>query len=68
MNKMGGSRSSPLMELTKISSWCLAHSLEIKAQHLPGKVNVTADYLRDRKDWILDPGLFALLNKRWGPL
>ena len=44
----------------------------LKAQHLPGKENLNADFmcrhLRDRTDWILNPTLFDLINQMWGPL
>ena len=41
------------------------------AQHIPGRLNLTADFLsrflRDRTDWILNPDVFAVLNEHWGP-
>ena len=73
VNKMGGTRSRVLVELTKrIFSWCLQRQIRIQAQHLPGKVNVTADFLsrhlRDRSDWVLNTSIFKAINRVWGPL
>lgn len=73
VNKMGGTRSAQLTELAKkIWSWCMDRQLVIRAQHLPGKLNVTADFLsrhlRDRTDWILNPDIFDKINRHWGPL
>ena len=73
INKMGGTRSQDLIALTKrIWSWCLERKLRLSDQHIPGKLNLTADFLprflRDRTDWILNPDIFAALNKHWGPL
>ena len=73
INRMGGTRSQQLTDLTKIIwDWCIQRQIEISAQHLPGKLNVTASFLsrhlRDRIDWILYPDLFAKINSRWGPL
>ena len=73
INKMGGTRSQDLMVLArKIWAWCLDQHIEISAQHVPGKLNIKADflsrYLRDRTDWILHPDLFARINDQWGPL
>ena len=73
INKMGGTRSQDLIALTRrIWTWCLERKLQLSAQHIPGKLNLTADFLtrflRDRTDWILNPDIFAALNKHWGPL
>ena len=70
INKMGGTRSQDLIDLTKVIwSWCLARDLKLSAQHIPGKVNITADFLsrflRDRTDWVLNPKIFTALNQLW---
>lgn len=45
---------------------------EATAQHIPAKLNLTADFLsmflRDRTGWILNSDIFAALSKYWGPL
>jgi len=44
---------------TQILTWCMQREIRLIAQHLPGKVNIIADYLSryllDRTDWILNP-------------
>ena len=72
INKMGGTWSQNLVALTKsIWTWCLERKLPLSAQHIPGRLNITADFLsrflRDRTDWILNPDVFAALNEHWGP-
>ena len=72
INKMGGTRSPDLIKLTKLVwSWGLANKLSLIARHIPGKVNITADFLsrflRDRTDWVLNREVFRALNKLWGP-
>ena len=61
MNKMGGTRSPDLIALTRrIWAWCLERKLQLSAQHIPGKLNLTADFLsRDSTDWILNLDIFA---------
>ena len=52
--------------------WCLHHNILIKAQYLPGVLNIPVDgesqLFLDHHDWKLDPLLFAELNQVWGPL
>ena len=73
INKLGGTRSPPLIAQTKqIFAWCLQRQIRVFAQHLPGKANLTADYLsrylRDRTDWTLNANVFRVINQHWGPL
>ena len=73
INKMGGTKSPILVQLAKdLWQWCIQREIHLKAQHLPGKLNFTADFLsrhlRDRSDWILDMELFSMINRRLGPL
>jgi len=53
-------------------AWCLGRQIRIEAQHLPGKANITADFLsrhlRDRTDWILNNDIFRAIKQTWGPL
>ena len=70
----GGGTESPLStQLVKeLWQWCLQWDIHLRAQHLPGKLNFTADFLsrhlRDRSDWILDEELFSMINSTLGPL
>ena len=73
INRLGGTRSQVLVNISKeLWLWCLQRGIVLKAQHLPGKENLNADFmschLRDGSDWILNPALFDLVNQMWGPL
>ena len=73
INRLGGTRSPILVDLTKkMFAWCLERQIRIQAQHLPGKINLRADFLsrhlRDRTDWILNAKIFTAINRIWGPL
>ena len=73
INHLGGTKSKILVNISKnIWLWCLQRGITLKAQHLPGKENLKADFmsrhLRDRTDWVLNPALFNLINQTWGPL
>ena len=73
INKMGGTRSQQLVSLARtVWEWCLLHQITLQAQHLPGVLNWTADFLSrhltDRSDWILEEQVFTVLNRWWGPL
>lgn len=47
--QMGGQDQTPLTALAKeVWVWCLERRLDIRAQHLPGKQNITADFLSRR--------------------
>ena len=43
----------------------------VHAEHIPGRLNVTADYesrhFNDSSNWKLDPDLFLALNQMFGP-
>ena len=63
INRLGGTRSQVLVNISKeLWLWCLQRGIALKAQHLPGKENLNADFmsrhLRDRTNWILNPALF----------
>lgn len=73
INHLGGTKSQMLVNIAKeLWRWCLQRRTALKAQHLPGKDNLNADFmschLRDRTNWILNPSLFSLINQMWGPL
>ena len=72
INKLGGTRSQILVEWTqRMFAWCVGRRIRIEAQHLPGKANITADFLSrhlsDRTNWILN-NIFRAINQTWGPL
>ena len=65
--RMGGIHSSSLSNLAiEVWKWCIARSIRIHAEHLPGKENVQADWqshhCRDSSDWKLDEEVFAKLD------
>ena len=75
VNKLDGTKSPRLIALTKqIFAWCLHRQIRVSAQHLPGKENLTAEFLsrhlRDmyRTDWMLNGKIFKAINQYWGPL
>ena len=73
INKYGGTVSPELNQLTKeIWSWCLERNITLKASHLAGTLNLTADeesrVMRDRSDWMLCPRVFSKINQITGPL
>lgn len=72
VNHLGG----PCPRLTEIATaiWSEACRLKIslQARHLAGKMNLIADRLsrltpRSTYSWSLHPGIFQLLDHRWGP-
>ena len=73
INRMGGMKSPLLVHLVKeLWQWCLQRGIQLRAEHLPGKKNLMADFLsrhlRDRSDWILNREMFSMINQRLGPL
>ena len=73
INHLGGTKSRTLVKISKdLWSWCLNKGISLQAQYLPGKLNLSADFmsrhLTDRTDWILNPSIFSCLNEMWGPL
>ena len=62
LNRMGGTHSVALCNLAmQIWKWCLERNIfiHVRAKHLPGKLNVRADwhsqYTQDCNDWQLHP-------------
>ena len=73
INKLGGTVSPQLNQLTRdLWLWCMDRNITLKAVHLAGKLNVTADeesrVMKDRSDWMLCPKIFKKINKEMGPL
>ena len=82
INRMGGTHSTALSDLAvAIWKWCLEREITIHAEHLPGKLNVRADwesrhavwrYLPpnpppDSSNWMLRRDVFLQLEEIWGP-
>lgn len=72
VNKMGGTHSQAMSMLAiRIWKWCIAKSIRIHAEHLPGKENIRADWesshFNDSSDWKLDSKIFASLEETMGP-
>ena len=74
LKKMGSSKSMDLNKQTaEIYTWAESRKITIIPNHLPGKLNTEADKLSreimpDWADWMLDPEIFKLLEKKLGPL
>lgn len=63
LNKRGGTKSSTLAQLAvEIWTFCLSHNIWITARHLPGVLNVEADFasrnFNNRTEWTLDRKIF----------
>jgi len=72
INKMGGAKKGVLDSHARMLwDWCLARRITLRAEHLPGLLNVTADAESrakpDPADWKLDQRLFRVLNQSFGP-
>ena len=73
INRMRGTKLPLLVYLVnELWQWCLQKGIQLRAEHLPGKKNLMADFLsrhlRDRSDWILNREIFSMINQRVGPL
>lgn len=72
INKHGGTRSLPLLELaTEVWNWCIHHKIMIQAQHISGIHNTIADMESRRtffkNQWQIKPSTFQQINQLWGP-
>ena len=72
INKMGGTHSRELMEITaQVWEWSIPRNIMISAEHLPGKLNTTADHESrlkgDSSEWMLDPAVFHQIMEALGP-
>ena len=69
INKMGGTVSSLCIQIVlDLWDWCLKRDISMKAELIPGKENVIADWEsthhQDSSSWGLDPFIFqTLINK-----
>lgn len=71
LNRLGGTRSYTLCQLAiSVWDWCLRKGITVHADHLPGRLNVRADFAsrnwNDNSDWMLDPAIFSRLQNRLG--
>ncbi|CAG8487821.1 11863_t:CDS:2 [Gigaspora margarita] len=72
LNHQGGTISQELSLLAEnIWNLCLNQKIKIIAQHLPGKLNIQADWASRvrpmQQDWQLNPMIFNQLWEKWGP-
>lgn len=72
VNQKGGTRSAKLCNLAlELWNWCLDRDVTVHAEHLPGRLNVIADFesrnVNDSSDWQLDPVIFHRLQHLYGP-
>ena len=70
INKCGGTRSESLRVLAlELIRWCEIRHISIQAFHIPGLTNSIADYhsrfFSDSSDWMLDPEIFAKIQRIW---
>ena len=68
-NKQGGTKSCQMVIIAKkIWDWAIKHQVQVSAEHLPGKQNVTADKLsrelNDNLEWSLDREVFCKLIRK----
>ena len=72
INKMGGAKQGVLDQHARtLWEWSLARKITLRAEHIPGRLNVIADAESrakpDAADWKLDSEVFQVLNQRHGP-
>lgn len=70
INKKGGTRSSQLAALAlEIWAYCLSRHIWITAKHLPGQLNMEADYasrhFNNRTEWMLNHSIFQQITTRY---
>ena len=61
----------PVKPSLRPPAMCLQQSITVEAHHLPGRLNIVADFESrahpDTSDWQLDPSIFQGINNKWGP-
>ena len=71
INKEGGMRSGTICALLwRILTWCTRHQVTLKAQHIPGRLNMVADKLSRlsqtiQTEWSLLQEVFQAICSRW---
>ena len=73
INKMGGTRSQDLIQVTKeMWEYCMLKTITITAEHLPGHDNVVADWqsreYQDSSNWKLSVPVFQKIVQILGPV
>ena len=71
LNNMGGVKSMSCNEMAKkIWSWCIQRNIWISAEHLPGVLNIIADFksrnFSDGTEWQLNTEIFNNICKHFG--
>lgn len=72
VNRCGGTKSEHLNDLSRqICSFVEERDLDVRAEHIPGSLNVRADdlsrKLKDASNWMLDHDVVRSLEDFWGP-
>ena len=72
INHQGGTQSEPLLqEVSQLLLWCQTHNIQLRARHIPGRLNVIADKLsRSHQiistEWQINPQVVQSLFHLWG--
>jgi hypothetical protein len=71
INKMGGTRSEKLFQITReFWNFCLSKQIILTAEYLPGSLNQIADQqsrvYMDRSNWMLNSTILPQLEQIWG--
>ncbi|XP_064465265.1 uncharacterized protein LOC135376675 [Ornithodoros turicata] len=72
ISKLGSARSLTLSSFAhQMWSWCFQKGLTVRAEHIPGRRNIQADWASrvdlDSSSWKLDPCQFNKISYSWGP-
>lgn len=71
INKMGSCKAKLNEIIREVWEFCIQRNLKLTASHIPGIENSIADELsrkhKTELEWKLNPGIFELLSKRFGP-
>ena len=71
LNKLGGTKSASLMELTvKLLLWCQDNHIILRARHIPGRLNVLSDQLSRMgqivsTEWSIHQSIVDQLSQIW---
>ena len=71
INKLGGTRSIPLLNLTiQLLLWCKERNIHLRARHIPGKYNVITDQLSRKgqiisTEWSIHPSIMDQIANTW---
>ena len=71
IKKSGGTKSVTLcMRMFQLLSWCISRNIDLRARHIPGRLNVIADSLSRKgqllhTEWTLCPEVFKWVKTLW---